>query len=167
VSTPVFRDDRLLVGGMMFQLSADRPGARILWPDSKAPARRILSHTSTALLSGGHVFSAKSSGELVCLDAGTGKKVWESDKVTDLKNGASIHLTANGDSALLYTDRGELIRARLTGKGYEEISRVALLEPTMPFGGRKVNWSPPAYAGRCVFARNGKELICASLAGEP
>jgi hypothetical protein len=44
---------------------------------------------------------------------------------------------------------------------------VALLEPTFPFAGRKVAWSPPAYANRQVFARNGKELICASLAVKP
>jgi hypothetical protein len=87
--------------------------------------------------------------------------------VTDLKNGASIHLTPNGDSVLLYTDKGELIRAQFSPKGYKEISRARLLEPTFPFGGRKVAWPPPAYANRHVFARNGKELICASLAAKP
>jgi outer membrane protein assembly factor BamB len=167
VSTPVFYKDRLLIGGLMFQLDPDKPAAKVLWPDSKAPSRRILSHTSTALFRGDHLFSAKSSGELICLAASTGKQVWEATKVTDLKNGASIHLTANGDSVLLYTDRGELIRARLTAQGYQEISRAAVLEPTFPFGGRKVAWSPPAYANRHIFTRNGKELICASLAGKP
>ncbi|MCI0379136.1 MAG: PQQ-like beta-propeller repeat protein [Gemmataceae bacterium] len=167
VSTPVFHKDRLLIGGLMFQLDADKPAAAVLWPESKAPARRILSHTSTALFRGDHLFSAKSSGELICLEASTGKQVWETAKVTDLKNGASIHLTPNGDSVLLYTDRGELIRAELTSKGYREISRVALLEPTFPFAGRKVNWSPPAFANRHIFARSGKELICASLAAKP
>ncbi len=166
VSTPVFHNDRLLIGGLMFHLDPDKPGAAVLWPASRAPTRRIFSHTSTALFRGDHLFSAKSSGELICLEASTGKQVWESAEVTDLKNGASIHLTPNGDSVLLYTDRGELIRARLTSQGYKELSRVALLEPTMPFGGRKVTWSPPAYANRHVFARNGKELICASLAAE-
>jgi hypothetical protein len=87
--------------------------------------------------------------------------------VTDLKNGASIHLTPNGDSVLLYTDEGKLIRAQLTADGYKEISRVAVLEPTFPFGGRKVAWCPPAYASRHIFARSGKELICASLAVKP
>lgn len=87
--------------------------------------------------------------------------------MTDLKNGASIHLTPNGDSVLLYTDKGELIRAQFSPKGYKEISRARLLEPTFPFGGRKVAWPPPAYANRHVFARNGKELICASLAAKP
>ena len=68
---------------------------------------------------------------------------------------------------LLFNDQGELIRARLTAQGYHEISRVALVEPTYPFGGRKVVWSAPAYANRHVFARNDKELICASLAAKP
>lgn len=167
VSTPVFHKDRLLVGGLMFQLDSDKPAAKVLWPDSKSPARRILSHTSTALFRGDYLFSAKSSGELICLEAATGKQVWVSDKVTDLKNGASIHLTLNGDSVLLYTDKGELIRAQLRSQGYKEISRVAVLKPTMPFAGRKVAWSPPAYANGHIFARSGKELICASLAVKP
>ncbi len=164
VSTPVLHKDRLLIGGLMFQLDSDKPGATVLWPKSTAPARRIYSHTSTALFRGDHLFSAKSTGELVCVDARTGEQVWETDKATDLRNGASIHLTPNGDSVLLFTNKGELIRARLTAEGYQEISRVAVIEPTMPFGGRKVVWAPPAYANRHIFARSGKEIICASLA---
>jgi outer membrane protein assembly factor BamB len=167
VSTPVFDSNLLLIGGLMLQMSSDRPGAKVLWPDSKAPARRVLSHTSTALLQDGHVYSAKSSGELVCLEASTGQEVWRTSKVTPLKTGASIHLTANGASVLLYTDQGVLIRARLTADGYQEISRAAVLEPTFPFGGRKVAWPPPAYANGHVLARNGKELVSASLAATP
>ncbi|HEX5272824.1 MAG TPA: PQQ-binding-like beta-propeller repeat protein [Gemmataceae bacterium] len=167
VATPVVDEDRLLVGGLMLKLAPDKPAASVLWP-VRAADRRPLSNTSTALLSGGHVFSANSSGELACLDAATGKPVWQTDKVTDPKGGASIHLTPNGDAVFLYTDKGELIRARLTGKGYEEFGRARLLEPTTPFGDqRKVAWPPPAYAGRCVFARNDKELVCVSLAAEP
>jgi outer membrane protein assembly factor BamB len=164
VSTPVFHKDRLLIGGLMFQLDPDKPAATVLWPASKAPSRRIFSHTSTALFQGDYLFSAKSSGELVCVEASTGKPIWESNKVTDLKNGASIHLTPIGESVLLYTDKGELIRAQLSSQGYKEIGRAALLEPTFPFAGKKVAWSPPAFANRHVFARNSRELICASLA---
>src|SRR5262249_50387763 len=102
VSTPVFHDDRLLVGGLMVKMDPEEPAATVLWPESTAPSRRILSHTSTALFQGGHLYSAKSTGELVCLEASTGKQVWETAKVTDQKNGASIHLTANGEAVLLY-----------------------------------------------------------------
>ena len=84
-----------------------------------------------------------------------------------LKNGATIHLTANGDSVLLFTDQGTLIRARLSAAGYQELSRVRLVEPTFLFGDRKIVWSVPAFADRQVFARNDKELICASLAAKP
>jgi outer membrane protein assembly factor BamB len=167
VSTPVFHKDRLLIGGLMFQLDPDKPAATVIWPDSRAPTRRIFSNTSTALFMGDHVFSAKSSGELICVEASSGKKIWESNKVTSQGNGASIHMTANGDSVLLYTDKGELIRAQLSPQGYREISRATVLQPTFPFGGRKVAWSPPAYANRHIFARSGKELICASLAAKP
>jgi outer membrane protein assembly factor BamB len=167
VSTPVFSNGRLLLGGLMLKLDSAKPAASVLWPETRSPSRRILSNTSTALLHSNHVFSATSSGELVCLDASTGQQVWATNKVTGLKTGASIHLTLNGDSVLLFNDRGELIRARLTAQGYHEISRAALIEPTYSFGGRKVAWTPPAYANRHVFARSDKELICASLTAEP
>jgi hypothetical protein len=86
--------------------------------------------------------------------------------VTDLKSGASIHLTANADSALLYNDHGDLIRARLSPKGYQEISRARVLEPPATWG-RKCAWAAPAFANRHVYARTDKELVCASLANEP
>jgi outer membrane protein assembly factor BamB len=167
VATPVFQGNLLLVSGFMMNLDENRPAATVLWPDTKAVSRRVLSNTSTPLIHGSHVFSARSSGHLVCLNARTGKQIWETDKVTDLKGGASIHLTVNGDGVLLYTDKGDLIVAKLTAQGYQEISRSHLLKPLYPFGKRNVTWSPPAYADHCVFARNEKELVCASLAAKP
>jgi outer membrane protein assembly factor BamB len=167
VSTPVFSNHRLLIGGLMLKLDADKPAASVLWPETKAASKRTLSNTSTALLQGDYVFSATTSGELVCLEAGTGRQVWQTNTVTSLKNGSSIHLTPNGDSVLLFTDQGNLIRARLSAEGYRELSRVHLLDPIHPFNGRNVVWPPPAYANRHIFVRNDKELICASLAAKP
>jgi len=166
VATPVFHDGLLLLSGLMLRIENDRPGAKVLWPEQqrKIASNEILSNTSTPLIRGNCVFSAKSTGELVCLDAQTGNQLWEANRVTDLKNGSSIHLTANGDSVLIYTDRGELIRARLTAEGYHELSRVPLLAPVYKFGGRNVAWSPPAHARRNIYARNQQELISASLA---
>ena len=167
IPTPVVLKHRLLIGGLMLELNAHQPAATVLWPETRVVAKRILSNTSTALLRGDHVFSAKSSGELVCLEAGTGKQVWQATNVTDLVNGASIHLTPSGDAVFLFTDQGDLILAQLTPQGYREISRAHLLEPTSPFGSRKCAWTPPAYANRHDFARNDEELVCASLAAKP
>jgi outer membrane protein assembly factor BamB len=162
VTTPVFHNNLLLLSGLMLKLDPEKPAASVLWPDTKAVSRRTLSVTSTGLIRGDHVFSANSSGELVCLEAGTGKQVWEADKVTKPGNGASIHLTPNGGAVFLHTDQGELIRAQLTGEGYKEVSRTLLLAPT----GKEKAWAAPAYADRQVFARNNQELICVPLAAK-
>jgi outer membrane protein assembly factor BamB len=164
VATPIFQNNLLLISGLMLRLGADKPAASVLWPDSKALSRRILSNTSTGVFLGDHLFSAKSSGEFACLEVGTGRQVWKTNKVTDPGWGASVHVTPNGNSVLLYTDAGELIRAQLTSEGYKEISRTRLLKPTYRSSGREVAWPAPAYANRHVFARNDKELVCASLA---
>jgi outer membrane protein assembly factor BamB len=167
VSTPVLHDNLLLVSGLMLKLDPDKPAATPLWKPSRAIPNRILSNTSTPLFQGDYFYSAKSSGELVCIQASTGRQVWQTEKVTVLGHGASIHLTPNGHSVLLFTDRGDLIQAQLTPDGYKEISRAHLLEPTFPLGGRNFAWTPPAFSDRHVFARNDKELVCAALGTQP
>jgi outer membrane protein assembly factor BamB len=167
VSSPVVQGDLLLIGGLLLKLDPDKPGASVLWPEKRAAQKRILSNTSTALILGGHLYSARSTGELVCLELGKGGQVWKADRVTDLKQGACIHLTPNGTSVLIYTERGELIRASLTPEGYQETSRAAILAPTYPFSGRKCIWSPASFANRAVFARSDAELVCVSLAAKP
>lgn len=166
IPTPVVQKNRLLISGLMLELGDHAPTVRVLWPESRAAAKRILSNTSTPMLQGDYVYSAKSNGELVCLDAGTGRQIWGATNVTGLKTGASIHLTPNGDAVFLFTDEGNLICAHLTAKGYRELSRVHLLEPTSVLGTRRLAWTPPVYANRQVFARNDAELVCASLAAK-
>lgn len=168
VSTPVWKDDRLLIGGVMLQLAPDKPGASILWPAEIRPSGVLVSYTSTALLQDGLVFSPTSRGQLRCQDAATGKQLWQVDKVTDPTNGASIHLTAAPSihRVFLFTDRGDLILSRLTADGYQEISRTHFIEPTSDLGGRKMAWSPLTFANKCVFGRSDKELVCASLAAD-
>ena len=39
-----------------------------------------------------------------------------------------------------------------------------LLDPTNECFGREVVWSHPAFAGRSIFARNYRELVCVSAA---
>jgi outer membrane protein assembly factor BamB len=159
IPTPVCAGNRLLVNGMMFTLGTDRSAATVLWPARKPDA--FLSDTTTAIVRDGLVFSHRKPDSLVCLDANTGKQLWETDKVK-----STMHtLTECRDGVFLFTDKGELIRAHLSAQGYQEVGRTTLIKPT----GRKqaVVYAAPAYANRHVFARNDTELICASLAAEP
>lgn len=164
VSTPVFADGRLLVGGLMFTLDRERPGASVLWPEAEAPSKRVLSNTSSPHLQDGFVYSARTNGAFVCLDANTGKPLWETTDVTTPGNGSSIHITRCENNAFLFTDQGDLIRARLQPDAYHEIARAHLIAPTYPFGSKKRAWSPPAYANGHVIVRNDTELIRVSLA---
>lgn len=166
IPTPVQQGARLLVGGLMLSLEDAGPAASIKWPGLRPASKRILSNTSTAALIGEHVYSARSEGQFVCLNAATGATVWKEETVTAPGKGASVHITQTPEAALLFNDRGELIRVQLTPEGYREESRVRLLEPTSPFGGRNFAWAPPSFAHGCIFARNDRELICARLSDE-
>lgn len=166
VATPVIQGNLLLVSGMMFRLDSEKPAVQLLWPERQATTRKVLSATSMPLILGDCVYSEKGNA-LVCLEAATGKQLWKSTELTASKGGAALHLTRNGDSVWIYTDQGNLIRARLGPEGYRELSRTHLLEPTYLFSGRNVAWSPPAYADRHIFARSERELVCASLSANP
>ena len=75
-------------------------------------------------------------------------------------------MVRHGQRMWMFNERGELVIARLSPQGYEEISRAKLLKPTpaqLPQRGG-VCWSHPAYAFRHVFARNDEEIVCANLA---
>jgi hypothetical protein len=77
-------------------------------------------------------------------------------------------MTSNGDRDFLLNDQGELIIARLTPKGFQEIDRTPLIKP-IEFDQRTkrtVVWVQPAYADRCIFVRNDREILCVSLAAE-
>ena len=79
---------------------------------------------------------------------------------------ATAFLVKNGHRFFLFNEKGSLIIAKLSPTGYDEIDKAHLLEPTGTAFGRKVVWSHPAFAEKCIFARNDKELVCFSLAKE-
>ncbi len=59
---------------------------------------------------------------------------------------------------------GEVIIARLSEAGYQELSRAHLIDPDQDIGGRQVVWSHPAFANKSIFFRNDNEIRCYSLA---
>jgi outer membrane protein assembly factor BamB len=162
-ATPIFQNGKLLVSGLMVEVSFDPPEGKILWPQERAPSKRILSNTSTAVLRGDYVYGARGMGELVCLEAATGKEVWSTNSVTALKNGGSIHITRQGEGYFLFTDEGSLIRAELSPGGYREVNRAHLIDPVYEFAGHKLVWAPVAFANGHAFARSESEVVCASL----
>jgi outer membrane protein assembly factor BamB len=115
------------------------------------------------------VYGICSYGQLRCLNARTGQRVWETlDLTREQARWSTGHIVRNGDRYFINTDRGDLVIARLTPQRYEEISRTRLIKPTSRPGNRRelgaVAWSHPAYANRRIFVRNDEEILCADLA---
>ena len=132
------------------------------------PKMGVFCSNSTPLIDGGTIYG--NDCEVGCLRAvklDTGERLWETfQPTTGGPRGAShatAFLTKHGDRYFLFNETGDLIIARLSPEKYEEISRAHLLEPTNEAFGRPVVWSHPAYANKCVFVRNDKEIVCASL----
>ena len=80
---------------------------------------------------------------------------------------ATGHIVKHHDRYFINNDRGELIIARLSPQGYQEISRTKLIEPASFVNRRRelgaVNWTHPAYANRHIITRNDQELLRYSL----
>ena len=78
---------------------------------------------------------------------------------------SNLHIVRNGDRYWMFNETGELLISKLSAQGFQEISRAKLMEPTPQQLRRRggVCWSHPAFADRHVFARNDRELVCASL----
>jgi outer membrane protein assembly factor BamB len=173
VATPVFNQDRIFVssfydGSLLLKLRSDVPRADVLWRRMGRDERNtdaLHCMISTPVMEGDFIYGVDSYGELRCLDARTGDRIWEDLSATPRNRWSNIHIVRNGDRYWLFNERGQLIIGRLSPQGFREISRTQLLDPTSEQlrqrGG--VCWSHPAFADRHIFARNDRELVCASL----
>ena len=177
VITPVQRGSDLFVttfynGPMMLGLDNDRPGAEMRWrgsSNSEILTDGLHAVIGTPIIDGDYIYGFGSYGQLRCLVAATGERVWETQDATgERARWASAFMVRHEDRVFINNDHGDLIIARLSPEGYEEISRTSLLAPTSRPGNRRrltyVNWSHPAYANQHIYARNDEEIISASLA---
>lgn len=184
ISTPVVEKDHLFVtafydGSLMLRLDEQKPAVEKIWRRVGRDERHtdgLQSIMATPYIKDNYVYGVDSYGELRCLEGDTGDRVWESlDPIPPgyqanprLRRWFNIHMVENDGKIWMFTERGELIITRLSPKGYQEISRAKLIEPTQvqlnERGG--VCWSHPAFANRHVFARNDNELIATDLSAE-
>jgi outer membrane protein assembly factor BamB len=176
IATPVVENDHLFVssfydGSLMLKLRQDTPAVERIWravgPDEQH-TKSLHCMIGTPIILGDYVYGVDSHGELRCLKVETGERVWESLTAVPKARWSTIHMVQNAGRVYMFNERGELLIGRLSPTGFAEISRTKLIEPTRDQLGQRggVCWSHPAYANRCIFARNDKEIVCASLAAD-
>ena len=177
IASPVLRGDQLLCmggfyrGSLMLDLDPQKPVAVEKWRTRKQPTTTFATPWFPDVK---HFYVALGSGGFGCLLAETGDEVWSTMDYTGERVGTA-HLTPIGDGdgnggggrALLFNQKGQLILVNLSPQGHEELGRCLLVEATAGYRPQgPIAWSHPAYANRSVYARNDRELVCASLAAD-
>jgi outer membrane protein assembly factor BamB len=172
IPSPRKSGDRLFMtsfynGSLMLKIGAEGPTE--VWASKKVSEKDtdgLHSVMSTPLIEGGYIYAPCSYGQFRCLKEETGERIWETFAPTAGKSErwGNTFVVKNGDRAFLFSEKGDIIIAKLSPEKYEEISRAHLLDPVNRDPGRMVVWSHPAFADKCVFARNDQEIVCASLA---
>lgn len=147
---------------LLLKLNPDKPTASVVWrnkgihPDHNPP-----------IIHDGHIYGVDVKGHFRCIDLKTGERVWES--LATAPNGrpassATGFVIKNGDHWYIANETGDLIIAQVSPSGFKELSRAKMLDATNTAFGRRVVWSHPAFANKCVYARNDKEIVCISMA---
>ena len=171
IQIPVRFQDLLYAGGignqsLAVKLASDQPTATEAWRGTNQTA--VYSTCGAPFVDQqGVMYGACQQGHFRAVDIKTGKRLWESFKPTTgarFASSGTCFIVKNGDRYFLMSENGDLIIAKLSAAGYEEVSRTRLVEPTNEAFGRPVVWTHPAFAHRNVYMRNDKEIVCMSLA---
>ena len=158
----------------MIEVAPDGRSAALRW--NGGPRTGVGGVHNTAFLHEGHIYGCGNGGQYICARLDSGERIWstyqpsssiqqDSQKKHRPVSWGNVFTVRHADRFFLANDIGDLIIARMSPRGYEEISRANLIEPThRVVGGRKLVWSHPAFANRSVYLRNDKEIRCYSLA---
>lgn len=170
IMAPRQHGDYLFAGGVggkavLLKLAKDKPAAEEVWRGKNTTA--VYPVNTTPFLENGLIYGIGNDGYLRGIELETGKRLWETfAPVTgnERANSGTSFMVKNVDRFFFASETGELVIGTLSAAGYEEGSRWKMLAPTGDGFGRPIVWSHPAFANRCIYARNDREIVCVSLA---
>ena len=172
-ATPLVQGDMLYVtsfydGSLMLKLDQENPQVEEVWRAvgrNERNTKALHSIISTPIWLGDYIYGVDSYGELRCLEAKTGKRIWEDQTATPRARWSTIHFTQRDADTWMFNERGDLLITRLGPDGFSERSRTKIIDPTTEqLRQRKgVCWAHPAFAQGRVIARNDRELVCIDL----
>ena len=172
IMTPIQIGEYLFVAGysnknLLLKLAADKPQAEVVWQDEN---RKAVSPVNVQPIADGNtIYGYDQRGALMAVDIPSGDRLWESTEALggERPSGTdTAFIYRHGDRYLLFTEKGDLVLAKMTRDGYQQLDQTHVIEPTGLAFGRPVVWSAPAFANRTMFVRNDKEIVAISLAAE-
>lgn len=168
IMSPVRVKDYLYVAGysnksLLLKLDADKPGATEVWRDK----RNAISPVNVQpFVMDDVIYGMDQKGVLRALEIPSGERLWETQDVIGARPRGSetAFLVKQADRFWLFNELGELIIAKLSRDGYQEISRTEVIPQSNLAFGREVVWSMPAFANQRAYIRNDNQIICVDLA---
>ena len=169
IMAPVRLGNYLYVGGfksknLLLKMDQKTPGVEVVWRNK--PKHGISAVNVQPFVSDGLIFGFHENGEFRAMRIPEGDFVWQGTGPFGgrPKRSATAFITKHDNHFFLFAETGDLVIAKLSEIGYEEISRTHLLDPTNVASGRDVLWCPPAYANKAIIVRNDQEIVRYSLA---
>lgn len=172
IMSPIKMGDYLYAGGydkqsLMLKLASDRPAAEIVWGNK--PRHGISPVNVQPIVVGELMYGIDGSGELMAIAFPSGERIWTTPQPVSEKRpvrSGTAFLVRQEDRFWMFTEQGELVIAKLSPEGYEEIDRTKVIEPSNNAFGRDVVWCMPAFANRRMYVRNDDKCICVDLAAK-
>lgn len=171
IMSPVTSGEYLYIAGysnknLMLRLKQDEPAVEYLWQDE--PKTGISPVNVQPIVDGNAIYGFDQSGRMMAMDVPSGERLWESNEAIGGRPSGTdtAFIVRQGDRYFLFTEKGDLVIAKLSRDGYEELDRATLIEPTGVAFGRPVVWSAPAFAGRNIYVRNDKEIVAFDLSAQ-
>ena len=182
IMTPVYWNGYLYMGGyndknMLIQLppgspSSDPPQPEIVWGNKRkygmAPinVQPFLDEITDGQSVRGIMYGCDQSGLMMAVELPSGERLWETAAPISKRRVGSgtAFIVQQADRYWMFNELGEILIAKLSPDGYEEIDRRKVIEPTNVAFGRDVIWCMPAFANQRMYVRNDKECICVDLA---
>lgn len=157
-ATPLAVDGKVFIsagenhGSVLLKLQAAGEAFEIreAW-QSLGPGSVMRNEWQTSILLDGHLYgfdnvgSAGQISHLTCIEAATGKRVWQ-----EARFGKGNMISADG-KLFMSTMKGEVVIARASPAGYQELGRKLVIETTR---------QAPALANGLLYLRDDKEIVC-------
>jgi outer membrane protein assembly factor BamB len=119
--------------------------------ESFGPGSVMRNEWQTSILLDGYLYGFDNVGgagpisHLTCVEAGTGKRVWQ-----QIRFGKGNMIAADG-KLFLTTIKGDLVIVKASPEGFQELGRQQVLETTR---------QAPSLAGGLLYVRDNNEIVC-------
>ncbi len=172
IMSPVTDGNLLYVAGysnknLLLRLAEDQPAAEVVWRD--LPRQAMSPVNVQPFLEDGTLYGFDQNGMMYGVDLATGRRLWQTAAPLDSERPVSTgtaFIVKQADRFWMFNELGELLIARLSRDGYQELDSAKVISPSNVAFGREVVWSAPAFANRRAYIRNDNECICVELAAQ-